>query len=80
MRQGSILTTSAINTFSYHEFFEPFVKEGKNVIFLDMCRPLSSSYRFCDEAIEELKDEYPNATIVNMLCIWWTRNVGKTCS
>ena len=31
-----------------------------------MCRPLSSSYRFCDEAIEELKDEYPNVTIVNV--------------
>ena len=31
-----------------------------------MCRPLSSSYRFCDEAIEELKEEYPDVTIVNV--------------
>lgn len=66
MRQGAILTTSAINTYTYKEFFEPFAKDGKNVIFLDMCRPLSSSYRFCDEAIEELKEEYPDVTIVNV--------------
>lgn len=66
MRQGAILTTSAINTYSYKEFFEPFAKDGKDVIFLDMCRPLSSSYRFCDEAIEELKEEYPDVTIVNV--------------
>ena len=66
MRQGAVLTTSAINTFSYKEFFEPFVKDGKSIIFLDMCRPLSSSYRFCDEAIEELKEEYPDVTIVNV--------------
>ncbi len=66
MRNGSILTTSAINTYTYKEFFEPFVKDGKSVIFLDMSRPLSSSYRFCDEAIEELKEEYPDVMIVNV--------------
>lgn len=66
MRQGSILTTAAINTYTYHEFFEPFAKDGKDVIFLDMSRPLSSSYKFCDEAIAEIKGEYPDVTIVNV--------------
>ena len=66
MRNGAILTTAAINTFTYHEFFEPFAKDGKDVIFLDMSRPLSSSYHFCDEAIEELKEEYPDVNIVNV--------------
>lgn len=66
MREGSLLSTSAINEFSYEEFFEELIKDGKDVIFLDMCRPLSSSYRFCDEAIEELKETYPDRTIVNV--------------
>ncbi len=66
MREGAILTTAAINTYEYHEFFEPFLKDGKDVIFLDMCRPLSSSCRFCDEAIEELKEEYPDRIVVNV--------------
>ena len=66
MREGAILSTSAINEFTYEEFFEGLIKTGKDVIFLDMCRPLSSSYRFCDEAIEELKENYPDRRIVNV--------------
>ncbi len=66
MRAGAILSTSAINTYRYHEFFEELIKTGKDVIFLDMSHPLSSSYRFADEAIEELKEEYPDRKIVNV--------------
>ena len=67
MRQGSILSTSAINMFTYKEFFEGLFKNGnKRIIFLDMTRPLSSSYRYCEEAIEELKEEYPDNEIVNV--------------
>lgn len=66
MRAGAILSTSAINTYRYHEFFEELIKTGKDVIFLDMSHPLSSSYRFANEAIEELKEEYPDRKIVNV--------------
>lgn len=66
MRSGAILSTSAINEFSYEEFFEGLIQTGKDVIFLDMSRPLSSSYRFCNDAIEELKESYPDRTIVNV--------------
>ncbi|MBO4889787.1 MAG: DegV family protein [Lachnospiraceae bacterium] len=67
MREGKLLSTSAINMFTYREFFEGLIKEGaKNIVFLDMTRPLSSSYRFCDEAIEELKEDYPDCTIINV--------------
>lgn len=66
MREGAILSTSAINEFTYEEFFENIIKDGKDIIFLDMSRPLSSSYRFCDEAISELKESYPERTVVNV--------------
>ena len=67
MREGKLLSTSAINMYTYREFFEGLIKDGaKNIVFLDMTRPLSSSYRFCDEAIEELKEEYPDNTIINV--------------
>ena len=66
MRAGSILSTSTINSFSYHEFFEPLLQQGKDILFLDMSRALSSSWRFCEEAIEELKEEYPERTIINV--------------
>ncbi len=66
MREGALLSTSAINTYTYKEFFEELIKSDKDVIFLDMSRPLSSSYRFAEEAIEELKEEYPERKIVNV--------------
>ena len=67
MREGKLLSTSAINMYTYREFFEGLFKDGaKNVIFLDMTRPLSSSYKYCEEAIDELKEEYPDCTIHNI--------------
>lgn len=66
MRNDEILTTSAINMFTYKEFFEGLIKQGKDVIFLDMSWVLSASYRFCNEAIEELKKEYPERRIINV--------------
>lgn len=67
MREGKMLSTSAINMYTYREFFEGLLKDGdRTVIFLDMTRPLSSSYRYCDEAIEDLKEDYPGSTIINV--------------
>ena len=67
MREGKILSTSAINMYTYREFFEGLIKDGvKPVIFLDMTRPLSSSYRYCEEAIEDLKEDYPDSNIINV--------------
>lgn len=66
MREGAILSTSAINSFGYREFFEELLKEDKDIVFLDMTRELSSSWKFCEEAIEELKEDYPERTITNV--------------
>ena len=72
MRNGAILTTSAINTFQYKEFFEDLIKkENKNIIFMDMSKAMSASHKFADEAIEELKSDYPSIKIiyVDTVCI-----------
>lgn len=66
MREGAVLSTSAINMYTYREFFEGLLKEGKDIIFLDMTRVLSSSWKFCEDAIEDLKENYPNQTIYNV--------------
>ena len=67
MREGTILSTSAINMYTYREFFEGLIEGGaENIIFLDMTRPLSSSYRYCEEAIEDLKEDHPDRRIVNV--------------
>ena len=65
MRNGALLTTAAINTYAYREFFEGIIKEtGKDIIFLDMSKPLSASHKFAEEAIEELCESYPDRKII----------------
>ena len=65
MRNGTILTTSAINTYAYKDFFEDLInKHQKNIIFLDMSKAMSASHKFAEEAIEQLKTTYPKIEIV----------------
>ena len=67
MREGKLLSTSAINMYTYREFFESLYKDGvKPVIFLDMSREMSSSYKYCEEAIEDIKSDYPDSNIINV--------------
>ena len=67
MRAGKLLSTSAINMFTYREFFEGLFQSGaKNVVFLDMAHAMSSSYRYCEEAIEDLKEDFPDNRIINI--------------
>lgn len=67
MREGKHLSTSAINTYTYKEFFEDLIDKGnKNIIFLDMTRPLSSSYKYCEEAIAQIKEEGSDVNIVDV--------------
>ena len=65
MRAGTLLNTAAINTYAYREFFEGLIsKHNKDIIFLDMSKPMSASHKFAEEAIEELKETYPNIKII----------------
>ena len=58
MRKGDRLKTSMINEYTYHEFFKGLMDTGKNVLFLDMSREMSSSYSNSVAAAEEIKSEY----------------------
>lgn len=67
MRDGKLLSTSAINMYTYRGFFESLYKDGvKPVIFLDMSHEMSSSYKYCDEAIEDIKSDYPDSKIISV--------------
>ncbi len=64
MRQGSLLSTAAINQYAYHEFFESLLKTGKDVIYMDMSKELSSSFNSARLTAQEMEEEYPNQKFV----------------
>lgn len=60
---GAQPTTSQVNVQQYIEFFEPFVKDGKDILHLSFSSGLSGSYNSACIARETLLEKYPNAKI-----------------
>lgn len=66
MREGAVYSTSMINSEVYADFFRALLKTGKNVLFLDMSREMSSSYQASHRAAEEVQTEFPNQKLYLM--------------
>lgn len=63
LRAGAMPVTSQINPNTYKEFFEKYVKEGKDVLYLSFTSGLSGSYQTAQLGIELLKEQYPDANV-----------------
>lgn len=70
MRAGSMPTTSQINPQTARRFFEPIVKEGKDILYIGFSSGLSGSCGSAQIAAQDLMDEYPGRKIavVDSLC------------
>ena len=66
MRRGDLLKTSMINEFVYYDFFQKLLDTGKDVIFLDMSKEMSASYRNCAIAAEKIRARYPDQRLFVM--------------
>ena len=64
LREGSMPTTSQVNPEQAREFFESFVKEGKDILCIGFSSGLSGTYNSERIAAEELSEEYPDAKII----------------
>jgi len=64
LRSGQFASTSQINPATYREHFEAILKENKDVLYLCFSSGLSKTIQSAEMAIEELKEEYPDRTIL----------------
>jgi DegV family protein with EDD domain len=55
--------TSQINPAEYADFFEPFLKDGRDVVYVAMSSGISGSCRSALLGAESLKEKYPDRTI-----------------
>ena len=71
MRKGDRLKTSMINEVVYGDFFRKLLKSGKDVIFLDMSKKMSVSYKNALSAAEQVRPLFPDQKlyIMDTLCI-----------
>ena len=64
MENGADTKTSQINAEEYREYFEPFLKEGKDILHVCLSGGLSGTINSANIAREELMEEYPERKIM----------------
>ena len=63
IQAGAMPTTSLVNTVQFLAFFEPILKEGKDILHLSFSSGLSGSFASALLARDELKERYPERKI-----------------
>ena len=63
MRSGAVAITSALNTQNYIDYFEPVLKEGKDILYVHFSAKLSGTFEHMNKAIEVLNEKYPERKI-----------------
>ncbi len=64
IRAGAMPTTSQVNVGQFIDFFEPFLKEGKDILHISLSTGLSGAYNSACIAREELLQKYPDRKIL----------------
>lgn len=63
LKQNKQPTTSQINVGRFMEYFRPYVEKGIPLVYIGFSSGLSGSYNSSLQAVDLLKEEYPDAVI-----------------
>ena len=63
MRNGAEMKTSMINSATFYDRFEEYVKNGDEIVYIGLSGGVSGTCRAAEIAAEELREEYPGAKI-----------------
>ncbi len=63
IKEGFMPTTSQVNVAEFIEFFEPFLKEGNDILHVSLSSGLSGTYGSAVVAAAELMNQYPKQKI-----------------
>ena len=61
LRAGTIPTTSAINKEKYTEYFEPYFKNGDEILYVHFSEAMTMTFTNMRAAVAELQEKYPAA-------------------
>ncbi len=70
MRNGSMPTTSQVNSEDAKELWTPYLEDGYDILHIAFSSGLSGSYNSCRIAAKEMAEEYPErkVTVIDSLC------------
>ena len=61
LRGGVIPTTCALNEEKYISYFEPFMKEGNDILYVHFSEAMSATFTPMRQAVKRLQEQYPNS-------------------
>jgi DegV family protein with EDD domain len=64
LRNGEMAVTSLINTMTFIEWFEPFIKEGKDIMYIGFSSAMSGTYNASLMAAEMLIERYKDSKVI----------------
>jgi DegV family protein with EDD domain len=59
MRDGEVVSTAALNTNDYINYFEPVFAAGEDILYVHFSSNLSCTFNSMNEAVNMLKEKYP---------------------
>ena len=63
-KNGHFATTSQINPDTYRKHFEPYLQQGKDILYICFTSGLSGTIQSAQMAMEELKEAYPQRQLI----------------
>lgn len=63
LRAGAVTHTSMVNTASFLDAFEPYLKAGTDLLYIGMSSGISGTYHAAATAVDELREKYPERLI-----------------
>ena len=75
LRDGELPKTFALSPQKYIEYFEPTLKEGKDILYVHFSAAMSGTFNAMNLAWQELKEKYPE----RRLCTVDTKGVSICC-
>ncbi len=64
MRKGSVARTAAANMETFKEAFEPYLQQGKDLLYIGFSSGLSTTVNSAAMAAQELKEVYPDRKVL----------------
>ena len=63
LRKGTIPTPSALSPANYVEYFEPFFKQGKDILYVHFSKAMSGTFNAMSIALRQLAEQYPDRKV-----------------
>ena len=64
LKNGADVKTTQINYNTFYNYFEDYLKAGKDILYTGISTGLSGTYNTCLIAVNELREKYPDRKIV----------------